>query len=81
MVMGRDSRSEGRGFESWHSILDGIFSTYICCKNCNVYLKRPKINIKEAGVGPFKKRIEPYKHYLQHWAEGGSLAISLMMVH
>ena len=30
------------------------FVTYICCKNCNdVYLKRPKINEKEAGVGPF----------------------------
>ena len=28
----------------------------ICCKNCTVCLKRPKINdIKEAEVGPFKK--------------------------
>ena len=53
MVMGRDSRSEGRGFESRHRILDGHFFTY--CKNCNVCLKRPKINEKEAGVGPFKK--------------------------
>ena len=26
------------------------FFTY--CKNCNVCLKRPKINEKEAGVGP-----------------------------
>ena len=26
MVMGRDSRSKGRGFESRHHILDGIFS-------------------------------------------------------
>ena len=32
--------------------------TYICCKNCNdVCLKRPKINKKEAGVGPFKKTV------------------------
>ena len=33
MVMGVDSRSEGRGFESWRLILDGqdIF-TLICCK-------------------------------------------------
>ena len=53
MVMGRDSRSEGRGFESWHHILDGHFFTYICCKNCFAGLKRPKINEKEAGVGPF----------------------------
>ena len=27
----------------------------ICCKNWIVYLKRPKINEKEDGVGPFKK--------------------------
>ena len=33
-----------------------IFFTYICCKNCNdECLKRPKINEKEAGVGPFIK--------------------------
>ena len=56
VVMARDSRSEGRRFESWHRIPDGLFFTYICCKNCNdVFLKRPKINKKEAGVGPFKK--------------------------
>ena len=29
------------------------FFTLICCKNCIVCLKRPKINEKEAGVGPF----------------------------
>ena len=30
------------------------FFTYICCKNCNdACLERPKINEKEAGVGPF----------------------------
>ena len=52
VVMGRDSRSEGRGFKSQHRILDGHFFTYICCKNCNVCLKRPKINEKEAGIGP-----------------------------
>ena len=56
MVMGRDSRSEGHGFDFWYCILDGHFFTYICCKNCNdVCLKRPKINEKEAGVGPFLK--------------------------
>ena len=31
------------------------FFTFICCKNCIVCLKRPKINEKEAGVGPLKK--------------------------
>ena len=30
------------------------FFTWSCCKNCNdVCLKRPKINEKEAEVGPF----------------------------
>ena len=53
VVMGRDSRSEGRGFDSWYRILDGHFFTYICCKNCIVCLKRPKINEEEAVVGPF----------------------------
>ena len=53
VVMRIDSRSEGGEFESRHHILDRHFFTYICCKNCNVCLKRPKINEKEAGVGPF----------------------------
>ena len=58
MVMGRDSRSEGHGFESWHRVLDGHFSAYICCKNCGgVCLKRLKINGKDAGVGPFFKKM------------------------
>ena len=56
MVMGDDSCSKGCGFESRHHILDGHFFTLICCKNCIVSLKRPKINEKEAGVGPFKKK-------------------------
>ena len=52
MVMGRDSRSKGCGFESRHRMLDGHFFTYICCKIC---LEKPKINENAAGVGPFKK--------------------------
>ena len=59
MVMGGDSCSEARGFESQGSILDGHFFTLICCKNCIVCLKRRKINEKEAGVGPFKKLLYP----------------------
>ena len=55
MIMGRDSRSEGRGFESGHCLLDGHFFTFICCKNCNVCLKKTKINEKVAGDGPFLK--------------------------
>ena len=32
VVMGGDSRSEGRGFESQCCILDGHYFTLICCK-------------------------------------------------
>ena len=33
-----------------------IFSAFVCCKGCSdVCLERPKINKKEAGVGPFLK--------------------------
>ena len=56
VVMGRDSRSKGSGFESQYRILDGHFFTYICCKNCNICLKRTKINEKEAGVGTYLKK-------------------------
>ena len=54
VVMGRDLRSRGRGFNSRHPILDGHFFTYICWKNCNdVCLK-----INESGLGPFKKTFD-----------------------
>ena len=53
VVIGGDSRFEGRGFESWRHILDGHFFTLICCKNCIVCLKRLKINEKEAMIGTF----------------------------
>ena len=34
--------------------MEMTFFTLICCKNCiDVCLKRPKINGKEAGDGPF----------------------------
>ena len=53
MVMGRDSRTNGRGFESRHHILDGPFSHLFVVKICNVYLKRPKINEKRPGLAHF----------------------------
>ena len=57
MVMGGDSCSKVCGFKSRHHILDGHFFTLICYQICNdVYLKRPKKTIKEAGVGPFFKK-------------------------
>ena len=54
--LGRRLESEGCVFESWRPILDEHFFTFICCKNCNVCLKKTKINEKEAGVGPFLKK-------------------------
>ena len=36
--IGGDSCVEGRGFESQHHLLDGQFSTFICCKNINICL-------------------------------------------
>ena len=56
VVMGDNSCLRGCGFESQRCILDGHFFALICCKNCIVCLKRPKINEKEAGVDPFLKR-------------------------
>ena len=54
MVMGGDSCSEGRWFECKLRILDGHFSHFFCCKNCDVCFKRQK-NKKEAGNSPFLK--------------------------
>ena len=50
MVMGGGSRSKGRGFESRRRILDGHFFTFICCKNCNVCLKKTE-NKQKRGRG------------------------------
>ena len=41
------------------------FFAFICCKNCNVCLKKTKIKEKEAGVGPYLKNI-----YLRIWSPG-----------
>ena len=53
---GKRLMSESCGFECRHLILDGHFFSYNCCKNCNVCLKRPKINKKEAGICQFFKK-------------------------
>ena len=50
MVLGGDSCSEGCGFKSQHHILDGHFFKFICCKNCNVVLKRRKLTKKMSGM-------------------------------
>ena len=74
MVMRRDSCSKCCGFESPHRILDAHFFTYICCKNCNVCLKRSKINEKEAGVGPFflKKDVKILNILHRGWRKGNT---------
>ena len=68
-IMGREPWSSGygrrRSFERmWVRILvpdtgwTWHFFILICCKNCIVCLKRPKINKKEAGLAHFLKNIE-----------------------
>ena len=55
---GGDSCSEGRDFESWHSILDGhdIFHIYFVVKNVLMFAwKRSKRQRKEARDGLFLK--------------------------
>ena len=49
--MGGDSCFKDRGFESQHT--GRTFFTFIFCKNCNVCLKKTKINEKETGDGSF----------------------------
>ena len=50
--------SEGRGFKSWHHLLDGYFFIYNCCKKCNdVCLKRLIINDKRGRSWPTYKNI------------------------
>ena len=52
MAMGGESFSKGRGFKSWHHILDGHFSHVFVVKIVMFFEKTEK-NKKEAGVGPF----------------------------
>ena len=58
MVIGDDSCSRGGGFKSQHCILDGhdIIQIDLLIKLYCLFGKRPKINKKEAGVGPFLKK-------------------------
>ena len=48
VVIGGDTCSEGREFESQDHLLHGHFFTLIFCKNCNVFVQKTKINKKEA---------------------------------
>ena len=62
MDRGGDSCSKGCGFESQHRILDVHFFALLSCNNCNVCLKKKKINEKESGVGQIKKLFYIHKN-------------------
>ena len=56
MVMGGDSCSKSREFESWCRILDGNDSFHIdLLQNLYCLFEKTKNKLKEAGVGPLKK--------------------------
>ena len=54
---GGGSCSEGCGFESQISILDGHFFTLIFCKNCKCLFEKIGNKQKEAEDGPFLKKV------------------------
>ena len=67
VVIGGDSCSKSREYESWHRILGGNFFTYIFfCKILNMFEKM-KIIEKEARVAPFFKKSVTYCFYLYHY--------------
>ena len=53
MVMERDPRPRVVGSNLGTVYWMDIFSHIFVVKNCNVCLKRLKINEKEVGIGPF----------------------------
>ena len=59
MFMGDYSCSRVLGFNPGAAYWMDIWTFFQidCAKNCNFCLKSPKINEKEAGVGPFKKNL------------------------
>ena len=56
MVMGRDSRPEGRGFESWHRILDGHFSHIFVVKLYCLFEKTENKQKRGRGWSIFFKK-------------------------
>ena len=55
VVMGGDSCSKGRGFESQHRILDGHFSHLFVVKIV-MFVWKDENKRKEVGIGPFFKK-------------------------
>ena len=62
MVMGGDSRPEGRGFESWHCILDGRF-LHIFVVKIVMYVRKDENKTKNRPrmAHIFYKRKDEYK--------------------
>ena len=69
MVMGDDSCSRVVGSNPGTVYWMDIFHIYLL-QNCNVCLKRPKINEKEAGVGPLKKERKIHVRDVRKKVEG-----------
>ena len=62
VVIGGDSCTKGCEFESQQCTLDGHFSHTYLLKNLQWVFEKTKINEKEAGVGPFLKRVSSTMH-------------------
>ena len=60
VVMGDSSCSKGCGFELRCCIMDGIFFTLICWKNCIVCLKRLKKQKRDRGWHYLKKQVKKF---------------------
>ena len=58
VVMGRESQSDGCGFESQHYLLEGHFFTLICYKNCPVCWKKiEKLKRKRPRLAHLKDKL------------------------
>ena len=62
MVMGRDSLSEGRGFESWHRILDGHFHIDLLLKLYCLFEKTENKQKRGRGWPTFLKKYKDKEH-------------------
>ena len=61
VVMGRDSRPEGRGFESWHRILDGHFSHIFVVKLYCLFEKTENKQKRGRGWSIFFKKNKQFQ--------------------
>ena len=67
-----ESCSEGHGFESQQNLLDGHFSHWFVVNIVLLFVwKRPKLNEKEAGDGPFINEMSSITQKLLGWIGHG----------